>query len=178
MKEWKTLSKELVFEDEKFLKVENHKVELHDGRIIDNWSWVITPDFVNVVAITDDGKYLCFRQTKYAVNGISIAPVGGYIEPNEKPIDAAKRELLEETGYAANEWIELGNFVVDANRGCGNGFLFLSKSIYKISEPKKDDLEEQKMVFLTRKEIESALAKNEIKVFSWAFAFTRSLLIK
>ena len=59
MKEWKTLSKELVFENDKYLKVENRKIELHNGRIIDDWSWVVLPDFVNVVAATDDDKFLC-----------------------------------------------------------------------------------------------------------------------
>ncbi len=178
MTEWKTLSKEPVFESGKFLKIENHKIELHDGRVINDWSWVIMPDFVNVVAVTAEGKYLCFRQTKYAVNGTTIAPVGGYIEPGEKPLNAAKRELLEETGYSSNEWIDLGNYIADANRGCGNGFFFLAKDAVKIAEPIKDDLEEQELLLVTKPELESFLLQGEVKVLSWAFTFTKALMIK
>jgi ADP-ribose pyrophosphatase len=177
MTEWKTLSKEPVFENGKFVKIENHKIELPDGKVINNWTWIITPDYVNVAATTNDGKYLCFRQTKYAVSGTSIAPVGGYIEPNEKPIDAAKRELLEETGYTANEWIDLGSFVADANRGCGNAYLFLAKGATKITDSIKDDLEEQELLFLNKHELESYLSQGEVKVLSWAFTFYKSLMI-
>ena len=119
-----------------------------------------------------------YVQTKYAVSGITIAPVGGYIEPDEKPIDAAKRELLEETGFTAREWIDLGSFIVDANRGCGSAFLFFAKGAHKIAEPKSDDLEEQELLHLTRHEIESILSKGEVKVLSWAFTFTKALSIK
>lgn len=179
MKEWITLSKELVHQNDKYLKVENHKIELHDGRIIENWSWVITPDYVNVVALTEDEKFICFRQTKYGIKGTSIAPVGGHIEPNENPYDAAKRELLEEAGYESNEWIDLGVFRVDPNRGCANAHLYFAANAKKIQDPNSDDLEEQELIFLSKHEIEKALANSDVKVLSWAFAFTKALsLIK
>lgn len=178
MTEWKTLSKKPVFENGKFVKIENHKIELHDGKVIDDWSWIILPNYVNVAVITDDQKYLCFRQTKYAINGTSIAPIGGYIEPNENPLDAAKRELLEETGYSANEWIDLGNFVVDANRGCGNAYLFLAKDAKKITESIKDDLEEHELLLLDKHELHTLLLNGEVKILSWALTFFKSLMIK
>ena len=90
MVQWKTLSKKVILQGNRFLTVENHTVELPDGRIILDWQWIITPDFVNVVAITEDERFLCFRQTKYAVQGTSLAPVGGYMEPGEDPLKAAK----------------------------------------------------------------------------------------
>ncbi|HEX9075469.1 MAG TPA: NUDIX hydrolase, partial [Anaerolineae bacterium] len=61
MESWKTLAREKLLEMGKFLTVENHVVELPDGRIISDWPWVITPDYINVVTITDVGKFLCFR---------------------------------------------------------------------------------------------------------------------
>ena len=78
-------------------------IQLPSGEIIEDWPWVINPDAVIVLAKGIDGKYLCFRQTKYAVEGTSLAPVGGMVGPNEVPLIAAKRELLEETGYKAND---------------------------------------------------------------------------
>ena len=127
MKKWKTLSNETIIEYGKFLTLQNHKIKLHNEKIIENWPWIVLPNFVNIVAITDNGKFIFFKQTKYAVDGIVLAPVGGYVEKDEEPLEAAKRELLEETGFNADEWINLGSFVVDANRGCGKGFFFLAK---------------------------------------------------
>jgi ADP-ribose pyrophosphatase len=81
------------------------------------------PDYVNVVAVTDACLFIMFRQTKYSVAGIALAPVAGYLEPGESPLSAARRELLEETGHETNDWTTLGSFAVDGNRGCGTGHL-------------------------------------------------------
>ncbi len=78
MQPWKTISRRVVLEQPPFLTVENHEVELPDGRVIPDWSWVITPDFVNVVAITDQNKFLCFRQMKYGIEGY-FPGAGGWI---------------------------------------------------------------------------------------------------
>src|SRR5215216_1915296 len=109
MENWKTFARTTVLQsgDGKYLTVENHQVSLPDGRIIEEWAWLITPDYINVVVVTETGEFLCFRQTKYAVQGTSLAVVGGYLEPGEDALAAAQRELLEETGYAAPEWISL-----------------------------------------------------------------------
>lgn len=167
MKPWKTLSKKTILKTNKFLTVENHVVELPDGKIISDWQTIITPDFISVVVLTKQNKFLLIRQKKYAVKDISLAPIGGYIEPGEAPIDAAKRELLEETGYAAEEWISLGDYVIDSNRGCGNANFFLATKAEKISEPNNDDLEEQEILLLTRKELEKAISNNDFKVVPW-----------
>jgi ADP-ribose pyrophosphatase len=164
---WKTLSKNVVLQGNKFLRVENHSVELPDGRIIPDWHWVITPDYVNVVAVTEAHQFLCFRQIKYAIEGTSLAPVGGYIEPGEDPLSAAKRELVEETGFEAKDWTSLGSFVVDSNRGCGVGHFFLATSARRVAEPKSDDLEEQQLLFLTRDDVDKALSEGGFKVLPW-----------
>jgi ADP-ribose pyrophosphatase len=167
MVQWKTLSKKVILQGNRFLTVENHSVELPDGRIIPDWQWIITPDFVNIVAITEDGQFLCFRQTKYAIQGTSLAPVGGYMEPGENPLEAAKRELLEETGYDASTWTALGSFPVDANRGAGVGHFFLAQGSRRVAEPKSDDLEEQEPLLLSRKQLEDAIAASEFKILPW-----------
>jgi len=175
MKPWRTVKKEILLNHSKYLKVEKHTIELPDGRLIESWPWVISPDFINLAAVTSDGKFICFRQTKYAVDGISLAPVGGYIEQGEIPVDAAKRELLEETGFTSDEWITLGEFPVDGNHGCGTAYLFLALNAQYAAEPVNDDLEEQEMVFLSLDEIDTALSKGEFKILSWTALISLSL---
>jgi ADP-ribose pyrophosphatase len=176
VKPWKTLSRSMLLDTGKFLKVENHVVELPDGQIIEDWPWVIIPDYVNVVAVTPGGKFICFRQVKYAVDEISLAIVGGIIDPGEKPIAAAKRELREETGFESNRWFTLGEYNVDANRGVGNGNLFLAMDAIKVCEPQSDDLEEQELLFMRRDEILTALQAGDFKVLSWTADLAMALI--
>jgi len=165
---WKTLSRRTILEHSKYLTVESHTVELPDGQVISDWPWVITPDYINVLAITEDNRFLCFRQTKYGVEGTSLAPVGGYLEPKEDPLTSAQRELLEETGYVASEWIDLGHYTIAGNRGVGTAYLFLARSAHQVQDAHADDLEEQQLLQLTRAEIEEALSAGEFKVLAWA----------
>ena len=167
MQNWKTLSRKTILEHNKFLSVEQHEVELPDGQIIADWPWVVTPDYVNVVAVTSAGQFICFRQTKYAVKGLTLATVGGYLEKGEAPLAAAQRELLEETGYSSDDWTPLGQFAVDANRGAGTAHFFLARNARPITSIQADDLEEQELLLLSRTEIEAALNSGCFKVLAW-----------
>ena len=172
---WETVSRGTVLDCGKFLKVERHIVRLPDGRIIPDWTWVIAPDAAIVLAVTGSGRFVCFRQTKYAVEGTTLAPVGGMLEPGEPPLAAAKRELLEETGYAAPEWIDLGSYILDPNRGVATMHLFLALGAKQVSQPDSDDLEDQQLLLLTRDEIETALRAGEFKVVAWSAVVAMAL---
>lgn len=175
MNPWKTLRKRKIYDQAPWLVVELHAVELPDGRVIPDWPWIKTPDYINVVAVTADDTYLCFRQTKYGIAGDTLAVIGGYLNPGEQPQVAAMRELREETGYEAPEWIDLGHYLVDPNRGVATGYLFLARGARRITTPDSDDLEEQRLLFLTREELQSALANGEFKVLAWAAAVAFAL---
>lgn len=168
MQPWTTLSRRLLCQPNRFLTVEIHEVGLPDGRHIADWPWLITPDYANVLARTGDGRFLVFRQPKYAVKGISLAPVGGFLEPGEDPLRAAQRELREETGYCSAEWHALGSTVVDANRGAGTAHLFLALNAEPGGERRTDDLEQQELLLFTREELDAALDQGEFKVLAWA----------
>lgn len=176
LRPWKTLSRQTILEHSKYLSVEEHVVKLPDGQVIERWPWIVTPDYVIVVATTADSEYVCFRQTKYGVEDTSLAPTGGYIEPGEDPLEAAKRELLEETGYQATEWIDLGAYVVDANRGVATAYLYLAVDAHQVATPDADDLEDQQLLLLRRSEVKAALLQGEFKALPWAAAVALALL--
>ena len=165
----------MLLDHNKFLKVENHVVELPDGQIIPDWAWVKIPDAAIVLAVTKDDQFICFRQTKYAVEGTTLATVGGMIEDNEDSLSAAKRELLEETGYASDNWVSFGKYILDPNRGVAEMHLFLALDAIPVAEPIFDDLEDQELIFLGREEIESALRAGEFKILAWAAVVSMSL---
>ena len=175
MQAWRTLSRRTVLDFSEFLVVEEHTIELPDGQIVSQWPWLVTPDYVNVVAVTSEGLFLCFRQTKYAVSGTTLAPVGGYLEDGEDPLAGAQRELLEETGFESETWIHLGSFRVDANRGLGTAHSFLACDCRRVAEADADDLEEQELLHLTQFEIETAIDAGDFKVLPWPTAVLLAL---
>ena len=177
MQQWKTISRTPILRHSRFLTVEEHSIELPNGRVLNNWSWLVMPDYVIVVAMTEEGEFLCFRQTKYAIEGTTLAPVGGYLEEGEEPLAAAKRELLEETGFDSPEWVSLGNFVSDGNHGAGVAHLFLARRARKVMEPHADDLEEQNLLRLSRLQMDAALTKGEFKVLAWTAGVALALRI-
>lgn len=177
MQPWKTISRKTILKHSKFLTVEDHSIELPNGRVLENWSWLNMPDYIIVVAMTEEEEYLCFRQTKYAVEGTSLAPIGGYLEPGEDPLAAAKRELREETGFESPDWKSLGHYVSDGNHGAGTAHLFLARRSRKVAEPHADDLEEQQLLRLSKPQLEKALTDGEFKVLAWAAGVALALRI-
>lgn len=176
MKPWEVLRKREILDRRPWLSLEEHHVRLPNGDEIPDWLWVRTPDFINVAAVTEDGEWLCFRQNKYAVAGETLAIVGGYVEEGENLRTAAERELREETGYTSGDWIALGSYPIDGNRGCGAGHLYLAKNCRYSGKIDSDDLEEQELVRLTREEVRSALGNHRFGVMPWVAAVALALL--
>ncbi len=176
MKPWRTLSRKILLDRKPHLTVEEREIALPDGKIIPDWTWIDTPDFVVVVAVNETGRFVLLEQTKYAVRGSFFCPPGGYLNPGEEPLDAARRELLEETGYSSPDWAFMGAFMTDSNRGNGRGYYFLARQARKTAEVNSDDLEEQHLSLLSRDEVEALVAEGDLRTLSGQAAFAMALL--
>ena len=100
------VSGEVVF-DGKLLKVRRDVVRLPDGASATR-EYIRHPGAVAVVPLFDDGRVLLVRQYRYPHARDFIEVPAGKLEPGEPHLDTAKRELTEETGYAAAEWTRFG----------------------------------------------------------------------
>jgi ADP-ribose pyrophosphatase len=96
------LSTELVY-DGKLLKVRKDTVRLPDGGTAGR-EWIEHPGAVAILALTDAGELVMERQFRYPLGRDMIEVPAGKIDPGEDPLATARRELAEETGYAAAEW--------------------------------------------------------------------------
>lgn len=86
-----------------FLKVQRDIIELPDGKRSKR-EYIKHPGAVVILPVLDDGSILLERQFRYPLHNVFIEFPAGKIDPNEDPLDCAKRELQEETGYTAREW--------------------------------------------------------------------------
>ena len=174
-KTFKILHQEKVI-DHPFLRVDKQTLQLPDDRIIPDWHWVHTGDYINIVVLNEMRKAMIVTGYKHGLGKSSWQVTGGYMEAGEDPLQTAKRELLEETGYASDEWTHLGHFVVDANRHIGTGHFFLAQSAKQVAEPDHDDLEEFDITWVSLTELRKALSDGRVVGMSYAMNVALALL--
>ncbi len=158
---WKVLDREYIIK-RPWLTARRDKVELPDGRVIEEYYVLEYPDWVNVIAITKEGQFVMERQYRHGLGVDSTELPCGVMEKDEEPLEAAKRELLEETGYGNGEWTKL--MAIGANPGSQNNLThcFLAVGVEKIAEQSLDDTEELTVLLMSEAEVKSLLENNQI----------------
>ncbi len=155
------------------MEVGVERVELPEGRVVDEYLWVRTRDFAMAVAITPDGRVVLERSYKHGPRNVALSLPAGYVEIGETPDQTARRELREETGYTSDEWRPLGSFTVDGNYGVCTAHFFLAQSARMSGEAGgagHDDLEEIEVLTLPLADALAAVARGEVAQLSSAAA--------
>ncbi len=158
---WKIVESEYLF-NRPWLTVRRDKVELPDGRTNDEFYVLEYPDWVNVIAITRDGEFVMERQYRHGIGLTCYEICAGVIEKGETPLDAAKRELLEETGYGNGQWKEI--MTISGNSSTTNNYThcFVATGVEKIGTQHLDHTEDISVHLLSRQEVEALLENNLI----------------
>jgi ADP-ribose pyrophosphatase len=99
------LSSELVYEG-LFLKMRRDQARMPDGSVHGR-EYIVHPGAAAMVPLFDDGRVLVIRQFRYPLREVFVEIPAGKLDPGETPLQAARRELVEETGFEARAWASL-----------------------------------------------------------------------
>lgn len=175
LKSWDVLEQQDILVVEPWIKVTRQKVLVGEDKIIDDYHQIQLPDFVMIVAQDRSGKVLIERQYRHGLGQVTLVLPGGMIEEGEDLLEAAQRELLEETGYVAENWRNLGSYVANANYRCGKATLFLAENAYQVAEANSGDLEEIELLLLSPEEVFTAVRCGQMSAMGAVMAVAVAL---
>lgn len=133
-------------------------------------------DWCNVVPLTARGEVVMVRQHRYGTDEETLELPGGMVDPSDaSPLEAARRELLEETGYHAAEWVETGVIAPNPALQSNRTWSFLAKNVERAQAPRLDGGEDIEVVTVPLAEIPARVARGEISHALVVVAFAYAL---
>ena len=148
--------------DCRVFRVRRDRSENPRGGRVHDFYVIEAPDWINVVPLTDDGRVVLIEQYRHGAEEISLEIPGGMVDEGESPREAAGRELLEETGYAASEIIYLGK--TRPNPAIQDNWIhtFLARGVEFRHEPTFDGTEHTVVRLVPVERIPSLIAEGKI----------------
>jgi len=137
-------------------------VRLPDGRINPEYYILEYPDWVNVIAITEDGQVVMERQYRHGLGKTCFELPCGVIEKGETPLEAAKRELLEETGYAGGEWKQWMVLSPNPSTSTNLTYSFVATGVKKVAGQSLDATEDIQVSLQSVEFVKELLKDNQI----------------
>jgi ADP-ribose pyrophosphatase len=119
-------------------------------------------DWINIIPLTADHQVAMIRQYRHGSREVTLEIPGGLVEPGDTPEKAASRELLEETGYQAEEWIKIGEVNPNPALFSNRCHTFLARKIEKVHEPTPDQTEDIEVILIPLSDIPELIQKGEI----------------
>lgn len=162
MQKWKLISSKYPYKS-KFGNMRLDRVELPNGRIIEEYNVMEYTDWVNCVAVTREGRLLIEKQYRHGSGDFSYEVPAGTPEDGEDPTDTMIRELREETGYTSpHPPVLLGCYHTNPARNNNRMWIYLFTDCEKTGGVELDDTEEIEVSEWTFDEAERAIVDGRI----------------
>lgn len=158
---WRRIASSYVI-DSQFLRIRKDSIELPNGTMVPDYYVRESAGFVMIFALTRDERVVLVRQYRYGLDCVGLELPAGMIEPGEEPAACARRELLEETGYAVDEMHALGIYAAEPVRSTARAFFFIATGAHADREPCLDPTEHIEVELATLAEFAAMLRDGRI----------------
>ncbi len=174
--EWEEISTEHIVQDQ-WIDFRKSAYRYPDGRVFSPFYSYSRRDFAVIVASDEEGRYICVRQFRQGIKTVTTEFPAGGIEPGksqESALEAAKRELKEETGYVSDDWKHLLTIPSNATISDNYAFIFSARNCRRSGEQHLDETEVLSVVKYTVEEIDymihSGKFQQAVHVMAWLMA--------
>ncbi len=145
----------------RLLDVRRDRVRLPDGSEGVR-EYVMHPGAVVIIPVLPTGKLIFERQYRYPVSRVMLELPAGKIDPNEAPLLTAKRELMEEAGYTAEEWSHLGTMHPTIGYANERIEIFMARGLVSLGQNQLDEGEFLELLELTLDEAMDAVRQGDL----------------
>ncbi|MDR2414494.1 MAG: NUDIX hydrolase [Odoribacteraceae bacterium] len=160
---WRVLESEYLSR-RPWLTVRRERLQMPNGRVIPEFYVLEYPDWVNTIAVTTSGMFVFVRQYRHGIGEMSLELCAGVRDPADaSPLEAARRELLEETGYGNGAWQEY--MILSPNPGSQTNLVhtFLATGVEKIDNQHLEESEDISVHLLSLDEVRALLDSGQLK---------------
>ena len=161
-RKWKVLKSEKLLSKGTWMNLRQERVQLPSGSIVPEWFVLEFPTWINVIAITKDGLFVMEDQYRHALGQTHFELVAGVVDEGETPLEAAKRELSEETGFGGGEWKLFLTTSPNPTNHTNLSYTFLATGVEKLSEQHQEPTEDIHVDIFTREEVLELLHTRQI----------------
>jgi ADP-ribose pyrophosphatase len=137
---WERLDSERLLSN-RYFSLRSDRLRLPDGQIKDPYFVLERPDAAIIVPVTESNEVVLVRQYRPPLEMMELGLPAGLVEKGERPEDAARRELAEETGYTGGEWELLGSLASSPSLKDNWAYLFLARGVEETAAPDPDEHE-------------------------------------
>ena len=176
---WEEVSTEHIVQDE-WIDFRRSAYRFPDGRIFQPYYSFTRRDYVVIVASDENGRFVCVRQFRQGIRQVTTEFPAGAIEkkdgsePSEAALNAAKRELREETGYVSDSWKPLLTIPSNATISDNYVWLFSAENCRKVTGQELDEMELLRVQTHTGAEIDAMLTggnfQQSVHALAWLLA--------
>ena len=158
---WERLGSKRLLETPYFA-LRSDRLRLPDGAIKDPYYVVERHDAAIIFPLEREGRVVLVRQYRPPLERMELGLPAGLVERGEKPEAAARRELLEETGYSGGEWEELGAVASSPSLKDNWAYLFLARGVEETSAPDPDEHELVDVVRVSMEDLPGLIRSGQI----------------
>lgn len=143
IEKWTKESSEYLFRDPPWLTLRKDRVRIPNGNYLDPYYILEYPNWVNVIAITKDGHIVLIKQYRHGIEEVHFEIPAGVCDPEDSsPMESAKRELLEETGYGDGIWSHWMTLCANPGTHTNRSFTYIATDVQKLQDPSLEESED------------------------------------